>query len=209
MDLRHYFSPTPDVPSLPRTVRLSLPDVQLQLVTDRGVFAYGAVDRGTDLLLRTAPNPVGGELLDLGCGYGAVAITLAKRCPGCRVWAVDVNRRALALCAENARRAGAGNVTVVPPDAVPKAVRFRSLYSNPPIRVGKQRLHELLGAWLDRLEPDASGYLVVQRALGSDSLLAWLAGRGHRVERLRSRGGYRVLEVHACSGSAHHGDRDA
>lgn len=203
----HYFSAEPRVPSHPRTARLILPDLTVELETDRGVFAHGHIDFGTDLLLRTIALPPPGDLVDVGCGYGPIAITLALRHPDSTVWAVDVNRRALELCARNAERAGATNVVTVEPDAVPDGIRIAGMYSNPPVRLGKEALHELLLHWIERLEPHATATLVVQRHLGADSLAAWLDGLGHRVERLRSRGGYRVLEVHAASGSPHDGSR--
>ena len=207
MSQDHYFSADPKVASRPRTIRASLPDLSFELDTDRGVFAHGHLDFGTDLLLRSLPAVPSGDVVDVGCGYGAIAITLALRNPDARVWAVDVNRRALDLCARNAERAGATNVVPAEPGAVPDAIRFAAAYSNPPVRLGKAALHELILSWIDRLEPDAVAMLVVQRHLGADSLAAWLAGVGHRVERIRSKGGYRVLEVHAAAGSPHDDSR--
>jgi 16S rRNA (guanine1207-N2)-methyltransferase len=203
----HYFTADPKVPSRPRTIWISLPDRSFDLDTDRGVFAHGHIDFGTELLLRTIPPPPAGDLVDVGCGYGAIAITLALRQPDARVWAVDVNRRALELCARNAERAGASNVMVSDPDAVPEGLRFAGVYSNPPVRLGKAGLHELLLRWIARLEPGRTATLVVQRHLGADSLAAWLTSLGHRVERVRSRGGYRVLEVHAPAESPHDDSR--
>ena len=203
----HYFSADPKVPSRPRTFRLALPDRTIQLDTDRGVFAHGHIDFGTDLLLRTIPAPPPGELVDVGCGYGAIAVTVALRRPEARVWAVDVNRRALELCARNAERAGATNVVPTLPDGVPDALRFAAVYSNPPVRLGKAALHDLLRRWIGRLEEAAVATLVVQRHLGADSLAAWLVGLGYPVERVRSKGGYRVLEVHAAADSPHHDSR--
>ncbi len=194
----HYFTPDPTVASRPRTIRVTLADLSFELDTDRGVFAHGHLDFGTDLLLRTLPPVPAGEVIDVGCGYGAIAITVALRNPDARVWAVDVNRRALDLCARNAERAGARNVVTAEPDAVPGGIRFAAVYSNPPVRLGKEGLHELLLTWIGRIQPEAVATLVVQRHLGADSLAGWLAGLGHRVERVRSKGGYRVLEVHAA-----------
>jgi len=93
------------------------------------------------------------------------------------------------------------------PDTVPGGLRFAAIYSNPPVRLGKAGLHELLLQWIARLEPGGTATLVVQRHLGADSLAAWLTSLGHRVERVRSRGGYRVLEVHAPAGSPHDDSR--
>jgi 16S rRNA (guanine1207-N2)-methyltransferase len=200
----HYFSPSPDTPSQPGTVRLDLPDLSLTLRTDRGVFSGGRVDPGTKVLLADveAPLPATGDLLDLGCGYGPIALTLAVRAPGTRVWAVDVNARALDLTRSNAAAAGLGNVVVARPDDVPGDVRFAALWSNPPVRVGKEALHGLLADWLARLAEAGRARLVIHKNLGGDSLQRWLADEGWAVERVRSRLGYRVLEVHAAGDPA-------
>lgn len=178
-------------------MKLTLPDVgPFRLFSDRGVFSSARIDPGTLLLLRSIdPPPAEGNLLDLGCGYGPIALALAARAPRATVWAVDVNERALALTEENAREAGLTNVVATSPDGVPAEVRFAGVCSNPPIRVGKQALHDMLDLWLGRTEPDASVWLVVQRHLGSDSLARWLQERGLDVTRRRSSRGYRLLEV--------------
>ena len=192
----HYFDPEPQVESRPRIVHLHLGEVAIELQADRGVFGSRGIDLGTMALLREAPPPPAeGDLLDLGSGYGPIAITLALRSPGARVWAVDVNARALQLTRANAEAAKTPNVTACLPDEVPAEVRFAAIYSNPPVRVGKAALHELLLRWLPRLEPGASAFLVVQRNLGADSLATWLSTQGYPAERLKSKKGYRVLAV--------------
>jgi 16S rRNA (guanine1207-N2)-methyltransferase len=203
----HYFSASPDTPSQPGSVRLDLPDLSLTLRTDRGVFSGGRIDPGTKVLLGDsdpADVPADGDLLDLGCGYGPIALTLAARAPGARarVWAVDVNSRALDLTRANAEAAGLTNVVVARPDEVPPTVRFAAVWSNPPVRVGKVALHDLLGRWLGRLADGGYARLVVHKNLGSDSLQRWLAGEGWAVERVRSRLGYRVLDVRAAGDAA-------
>lgn len=196
MGAGQYFEPQPQVPSRRSSITMALPDMTLTLATDRGVFAQAAVDPGTRLLLLEAPAPPPhGVFLDLGCGYGSIACALARRSPGATVWAVDVNERALALCADNAAAAGATGVRAVTPDDVPAPARFDLIWSNPPIRVGKAALHELLLRWLGRLAPDGRAVLVVQKHLGADSLAAWLGQHGYRTERLTSRQGYRLLSV--------------
>jgi 16S rRNA (guanine1207-N2)-methyltransferase len=192
----HYFDPAPAVPSDRSVVRLVLPDLTLDLTTDRGVFSAEGIDRGTKLLLLSVPPPPpAGDVLDLGCGYGPIALTMAARSPTATVWAVDVNERARRLCAENARAARLANVRVAAPEEVPDPVRFAAIWSNPPIRIGKVALHTMLLEWLGRLAPSAAAHLVVQRHLGADSLAAWLGGAGFDVDRVASRQGYRVLEV--------------
>ena len=195
----HYFEAQPAVPSHPRTVRLRLAGLDLELQADRGVFGSKGVDLGTMILLREGPPPPAqGELLDLGCGYGPIAIVLARRAPEARVWAVDVNERALELTRSNAVVADTPNVSVAKPEELPADIRFDAIYSNPPVRVGKRPLHELLQRWLPRLKPGGVAYLVVQRNLGSDSLAKWLAEQGFSVTRLKSKKGYRILEVEAA-----------
>ncbi|MGQ0617073.1 MAG: class I SAM-dependent methyltransferase [Acidimicrobiia bacterium] len=194
----HYFDHEPAVASEPRFVELHLPDVSLRLQTDRGVFSALGVDPGTKLLLQSCA-PAADEtaaLVDLGCGYGPIACVLASRASGATVWAVDVNRRAVELCRANAAAHGLTNVRAVGPDEVPDDLCFAGLWSNPPIRIGKGALHELLAQWLGRLEvPQGRGHLVVGKHLGSDSLARWLDESGLRTRRLSSRRGYRVLEV--------------
>ena len=175
---------------------LRLPDVSAELQSDAGVFGHRAVDSGTLFLLRRAPPPPPtGDILDLGSGYGPIAVALALRAPQARVWAVDVNRRALDLTSHNAAAAGATNVVAAAPEDVPSAVRFDAIYSNPPVRIGLTLLHPLVTGWLDRLNPDAAAHLVVHRHLGSDSLARWLDGEGFPVQRLASHDGFRILRV--------------
>ena len=194
----HYFNPTPAVASRPHTVHLHAGGVDMELKADRGVFGARRVDLGTLVLLKEMPAPPPeGDLLDLGAGYGPIAVVLAKASPGARIWAVDVNERALELARANVQAAGLENVTVAAPDDVPAGLRFAAIYSNPPVRIGKAGLHELLNRWLDRLAPGGAAYLVVQRNLGSDSLATWLAASGRAVERLKSKKGYRILKVAA------------
>ncbi|MGE3289165.1 MAG: class I SAM-dependent methyltransferase [Pseudonocardia sp.] len=192
----HYFTAQPNARSRPGSVTVELPDVRLELATDAGVFSHSRLDRGTRVLLETAPMPpVRGPLLDLGCGYGPIALTLAARRRRLPVWAVEVNDRAIALTRHNAETAGLGNVTVCRPEEVPGDVTFAGIYSNPPIRSGKAALHEILVTWLPRLSPAGRAYLVVAKNLGSDSLARWLGEQGWPTSRLGSSGGYRVLEV--------------
>jgi 16S rRNA (guanine1207-N2)-methyltransferase len=198
----HYFSSRPNAPRRPGQVRVILPDVCLELATDAGVFSPGRLDPGTRLLLDASPAPpAGGDLLDLGCGYGPIACVLAARSPGATVWAVDVNERALELCARNAARAGLANVRCAVPDDPALPPRFAGIWSNPPVRIGKDALHALLTGWLCRLDPGspevpgARAMLVVGRNLGADSLHRWLAGQGWPVTRLAARTGYRLLQV--------------
>lgn len=191
-----YFSRQPSVASRPGEVRLALPDLTATLTVDRGVFSGGRVDPGTVALLRAVTEvPAEGDLLDLGCGYGPIAVTLATRAPAATVWAVDVNARAVDLTRRNAAALGLGNVRAATPEEVPEDVAFAQLWSNPPIRIGKDALHELLLRWLPRLTPGGRAWLVVHHNLGGDSLARWLGGEGWDVVRHGSKQGYRILGV--------------
>ena len=197
----HYFDEQPGAPSLRRHIELRLPDMSLSLATDRGVFGYGQIDAGSKLLLLKAPAvPQHGNLLDLGCGVGTLAIPMARRAPEAVVWALDVNQRALALCRTNAASNNAANVRVATPDEVPADIRFDCIWSNPPIHVGKPALHDLLQMWLDRLAGEGYALLVVHKHLGSDSLQRWLTEHRFPTERVASSSGYRVLRCSSAGG---------
>ena len=193
---QHYFSEEPEVESARKRIEVTLPDGSFEMETDTGVFSHGRVDAGTKFLLLEAPElPERGDLLDLGCGAGVIALTMARRRPECRVWAVDVNARARRLTSDNAATLGLRNVTVAAPEEVPDDVSFAAMWSNPPIKVGKSELHDMMRRWLPRLSTDGVGVLVVNKNLGSDSLQKWLIEQGHPIKRLASRQGSRLLRV--------------
>lgn len=194
----HYFDAQPGAVSAPRTVAVRLRDRQFELTSDAGVFSAEHLDSGTKILLDEAPPPPPtGTLLDIGCGYGPIAITCALRSPAARVFAVDVNERARHLARANADALGLHNVVVAAPDEVPPDVRFDAIYSNPPIRIGKVALHDLLMRWLVLLADEGRAFLVVQRHLGSDSLATWLTQQGFPTKRLGSKASFRLLQVQA------------
>ncbi|WP_020077319.1 MULTISPECIES: methyltransferase [Microbacteriaceae] len=169
-----------------------------ELVTANGIFSPERIDMGTRVLLDHVPAaPPGGQFLDLGCGWGPLALTLALESPHATVWAVDVNTRALDLVRRNAQKLGLTNVNPVTPDNVPDDVRFTTIWSNPPIRVGKNELHNILERWLPRLEPGSDAWLVVQRNLGSDSLQRWIQATFPELTTTRAATskGYRVLRA--------------
>ena len=152
-DPQHYFSRHPDSPGQTRTLRLTLAGRDLEVITESGVFSAERLDLGTRVLLREVPDPpAAGDLLDLGCGWGPLALSMAILSPLARVWAVDVNERAVELTARNAARLRAGRHPGLPPEEVPEGLRFAAIWSNPPIRIGKAELHALLLRWLPRLD---------------------------------------------------------
>ncbi|WP_022890874.1 class I SAM-dependent methyltransferase [Agromyces italicus] len=199
MGSEHYFSASPSSSSRTRTIRARLAGREVELTTAGGVFSPEHLDQGTRALLDAVPAPPNsGDLLDLGCGWGPIALSLALQSPDATVWAVDVNERALELTRQNAARLGLHNVNAVLPDDVPESVRFAAIWSNPPIRVGKAELHALLTRWLPRLDEseDAAAWLVVAKHLGAESLQRWIGAElGLEVERAANTKGFRVLHV--------------
>ncbi|MEV6366860.1 methyltransferase [Micromonospora musae] len=195
----HYFTAEPTTAARPREVEFTVAGRDYTLASAGGVFSADRLDPGTAVLLRKAELPTAdntGDLLDLGCGFGPISCVLADNAPAATVWAVDVNERARDLTAANAERVGAADrVKVRAPADVPADLRFTQLWSNPPIRIGKDELHELLRRWLPRLAPDGVAWLVVARHLGGDSLHRWLVDEGWQVERHASQKGFRVLRV--------------
>ena len=202
MSSDHYFSPSPRSDSSTRTIRARLAGRDLDVVTSGGVFSPEHLDQGTRVLLDEVPAPpTRGHLLDLGAGWGPIAISLALQAPDATVWAVDVNERALALVRRNRARLGLTNVNAVLPADVPDDVRFATIWSNPPIRVGKQELHAMLEHWLPRLEDDATAWLVVAKHLGAESLQRWIAeALDLDVARAANSKGFRVLAARRSHG---------
>jgi 16S rRNA (guanine1207-N2)-methyltransferase len=199
MSSDHYFSQEPKSNYQPKEIELDIAGEVFKVDTASGTFSPLRLDVGTSVLidhLELAPKD--GNILDLGCGWGPIALNLAKNSPEAKVWAVDVNNRSLELTDTNAKTVGLTNIQTATPDSVPKDIKFSGIWSNPPIRIGKKELHDLLLSWLPRLENGASAYLVVQKNLGSDSLQKWLAETlvdGYEVSRLTSVKTYRILKV--------------
>ena len=192
----HYFSADPSVPFARETFTCEVWGRELTLVSGSGVFSRGHLDHATAILFRETEPPVQGRFLDLGCGYGVIGLAIAAAVPLASITAVDVNDRAIALANENARTMGVhGRFVACRPEQVPAGEVYDEIWSNPPIRIGKEALHELLLTWLPRLAPDGRAVMVVGKFLGADSLQRWLGEQGFPTERLASAKGFRVLET--------------
>ena len=193
----HYFTAEPASVAERRPLRVRIAGREVELETASGIFSSNHIDDGTQVLLDEAPTPPRiGNLLDIGSGWGPIALTLATESPDAVVWAVDVNERALDVLRRNAARLGLENIRALRPEHVPDDVRFAQIWSNPPIRIGKDALHELMRTWLPRLEMGAEAWLVVQKSLGADSLQRWLNNEfaPARTERAAVGKGFRVLQ---------------
>lgn len=201
----HYFSSNPSSAPDRRDLTVVLAGRPVRVTTAVGVFSHDRLDRGTAVLLRTVPDPPRtGALLDLGCGWGPLALTMGLLAPHASVWAIDSNPRAVDLVRGNAAALGLPGVRACSPEELPAELRFAAIWSNPPIRIGKPALHALLTTYLPRLLPGADAHLVVQRHLGADSLQAWLTGSlgtPFHVNRVASAKGYRVIRVRRDAGT--------
>lgn len=196
---QHYFVTDSSLPQKPRQLSVDLHGHTVQVHTAAGVFSPTALDKGTAALLRNVPPPTGRHFLDIGCGWGPLTLAMGLSDPEATVTAVDVNDRSLDLTRRNAQAHGLHGVETYRPEDVPEQRRFDTVWSNPPIRVGKQALHEILLTWLPRLAPGGTAWLVVQKNLGGDSLQRWLAETlddvQFTVDRAATDKGFRILRV--------------
>lgn len=193
----HYFSASPASADERKTISVELNGTVRKVQTAAGIFSPSGLDKGTAVLLQYVPTPRG-RILDIGCGWGPIALTAAEQSPESEVYAVDVNERSIELARLNAKDLGLDNVMVGTPDSVDSDLRFDTIWSNPPIRIGKDALHELLLMWLPRLAPGGEAWMVVQKNLGSDSLQKWLVEqlpKDWSVTREATAKAFRVLKV--------------
>ena len=216
----HYFSATPSASATSTERRVHLQGIEYTVMTQPGVFSHERVDKGTAVLLDKVPFPdvkPGQLAVDIGCGWGPITIALAAAVRDSlseseakqqddsitEIWGVDVNERSCELTERNLQRAGLWEApglasAVYTPDKAFAALGDRKvslIWSNPPVRIGKEALHELLVSWLSVLTDDGVAYLVVQKNLGADSLQKWLHGQGFSCEKLASAKGFRILEA--------------
>ncbi len=192
----HYYTRVPQSESKPVGCEYTYRGVALTFQTDAGVFSKGEVDTGTRLLLEALPEEMSGEILDLGCGWGVIGISIAKKWPGARVTMADVNTRALDLSRENAKRNGA-EVTCVESDGMAELAEktFDAVVTNPPIRAGKQVIYRMFADAAVRLKPGGALYLVIRKQQGAESCMKYLQTIYDTVEKLDKSGGFWVIKA--------------
>ena len=227
-----YFSADPSSADIRSTIHTVIRGIPTDMAVSNGVFSAHRLDPGTAVLLKDAPGAAadineGREVLnclDLGCGWGPIAVALAHEYPEASVWATDINERAVSLTRYNVQQNRLANIKTGTPESLVTEygdewarTGFDVIWSNPPIRIGKEALHELLMMYLPRLNTNGYAYLVVQKNLGADSLIPWLdtslnanpgngtalsSGRvGYTVRKYSSSKGYRVIEIHRLPAS--------
>ncbi len=198
MSSEHYFSANPSADQKLRPVQFVVAGQNFNLQAAAGTFSSGRLDKGTAVLLSLADQvPSHGNVLDLGCGWGPIGISIAKLSPETKVWAVDVNSRSVEIANLNAKNLELNNFQAVLAENLPGDLLFDEIWSNPPIRIGKKSLHELLRKYLALLHPNGRALLVVQKQLGAESLLRWLEEEfpNRTSSRILNERGYWVIEV--------------
>ena len=195
LDTDHYFTAQPAARSQPEQFTISVREVELTLTSDRGVFSHGRLDDGTLRLLKKMELPETGDFLDLGCGYGVIGLVAAKLRPDAQVTMVDINERATKLATDNAQANGIGNVDVLTGDA-PQVLgerQFDVILCNPPVRVGKPKLYELIADAAERLRPGGVLWMVIHTRQGAKSHLREVAPMFSECETVSRKWGYRVF----------------
>ena len=190
----HYYTQTPASAHRLGQVDFLWRGTKLVFETDSGVFSRTEIDKGTEILLNALPEELSGSLLDLGCGYGVIGVTLGKRYPGLAVTMSDVNERAVELSRRNAQRSGV-QARVMQSDgygAIPFQ-RYDWILQNPPIRAGKSVIYAMFAEGARRLAPDGALWLVIRKQQGAESAVSYLKTLFGQVEVVTKKGGYWVL----------------
>ena len=192
----HYYTRDPQSASRPAECAFTYRGIDLTFRTDAGVFSRGEVDTGTRVLLEALPEEMHGEILDLGCGWGAIGISVARKWPETRVTMADVNTRALELTRENAKRNRA-EVICAESDGMAafQGKAFDAVVTNPPIRAGKQVIYRMFADAAEALKPDGALYLVIRKQQGAESCIRYLQTIYASVEKLDRSGGFWVLKA--------------
>ena len=192
----HYYTRDPQSASRPAECLFEYRGVSLNFTTDAGVFSRGEVDTGTRLLLEALPEEMAGEILDLGCGWGVIGISIARKWPETRVTMADVNLRALELTRENAKRNRA-EVICTESDGMEAFAgkTFDAVVTNPPIRAGKQVIYKMFADAAGCLKPGGALYLVIRKQQGAESCIRYLQTLYKRTEKLDKSGGFWVIRA--------------
>ncbi|GIN58927.1 hypothetical protein J8TS2_32460 [Lederbergia ruris] len=193
----HYYSRQPEIASNPIYWDATLRDHLLHFKTDQGVFSKKEVDFGSRFLIEAFQAPNEGTILDVGCGYGPIGLTLAKEYPDRLIHMVDINQRALELAKENAEINRVHNVNIYESDGLlnVKEGNFSAIVTNPPIRAGKQIVHRMFEQSFQHLKADGELWVVIQKKQGAPSAKAKLEELFRHVEILAKRKGYYILKA--------------
>ncbi len=192
--MAHYYKNDDSLKSEEKTLRQKLLGDEFQFITDNGVFSKSSIDFGSRALISAFDkNDVTGPILDVGCGYGPIGISLAKTY-GEKVHMVDVNQRALKLCKRNAELNFVYNVEVYESDALDNVkIEFASILTNPPIRAGKDVVHKIIEQSFFALLPGGELWVVIQKKQGAPSLRTKMIDLFGNCEIVKREKGYNIL----------------
>ncbi|SNV99009.1 ribosomal RNA small subunit methyltransferase C [Staphylococcus muscae] len=200
MSMSHYYDAHPDAQSDERDIVYECYKQRLILTTDAGVFSRDQVDYGSDLLIQTflSEHPPGQAKLiaDVGCGYGPIGLLLAKVAPHDQLTMLDVNHRALELARKNAKRNQIDNVSIQESNGLAEVADNSQHYilTNPPIRAGKQVVHQILEDAHDKLKDDGALYVVIQKKQGMPSAKKKMMSVFGNAESIKNSKGYHILK---------------
>ena len=194
----HYFSSDPAAPKKTVSVLIQVGGKEIEIEAASGTFSSSRLDAGTAVLLKHDEHfPKDGNVLDIGCGWGPIGLSIASVSKSSKVFGIDINQRSIEQSNLNSSNLGLTNYSAMHSRELPSDLRFSAIWSNPPIRVGKKVLHELMETYIPRLEPGGRAMLVVQKNLGADSFQRWLSSRFPEAEvtRVSTDKGYRVISL--------------
>lgn len=192
--MEHYYTQKPTVSHDENKVHFKVKDIELELITDAGVFSKRRVDFGSNLLINSVPQTTG-KILDLGCGYGVIGISLSLLNPSSDVTMVDINERAVELANRNIKLNNIKNAKAIQSDGFEKVVgKFDVIVSNPPIRAGKKVIYPLFEQSIDFLNTNGAIYLVIQKKQGANSAFDKLESIYGNCEVINKDAGYWILK---------------
>ena len=194
----HYYSKTQKVESNPKYWDFILNNQSFRFKTDNGVFSKREVDFGSRLLIETFEEPnIEGDILDVGCGYGPIGLSAAKKMPSRLIHMVDINERALELARENAELNDLNNVKIYESDRLENVggAKFAVILTNPPIRAGKQIVHDIFEQSVERLHSGGNLWVVIQKKQGAPSAIEKLTELFAEVETVVKKKGYYILRA--------------
>ena len=194
----HYFDKNPEISSQVREISFTLFDKKYTYYTDNGVFSKSRIDEGTYIFLKVlVPLGLSGRILDLGCGYGPIGLTIAQNSKEARVDLADINSRALALASRSGDRLNLNSrVTFLHSDIYEKIEGpYDSIVVNPPIRAGKVVTYSMYSGARQRLIDGGSLYVVIRKKQGAESAFKYLETVFENVSVLHKEKGYWIIQA--------------
>ena len=190
----HYFTAAPQSEHKPSSFSTEYRGRALTYQTDSGVFSRTELDRGTEVLLDALPDEISGDVLDMGCGYGALGVAMAAVNPNARLVMTDVNERAAGLARDNARANGVQAETLVGDGYAAVAGRtFDWIFTNPPIRAGKQVIYKMFADGAASLNEGGVMILVIRKQQGAPSAITYLKTLFGEVETIEKKSGFWII----------------